>query len=213
MLTIFPNSASQDSQIVSSDIFNGFLLAAQQETHANVRPKENSLEIYQLNWQCSKLPVDTSENSQVVLRRYAQSIHLNERILPYFCLYLVRRIGNDLKTVRRLQNFESPYLTLYTENQRSTSPSEGTYLIVVRKSYWESSFDEDLYGEKPSLNILYWQALHEIEKGYIPANNETRNRLTTLQAKGDKVEVRSASKKSCIATLIIYLFLVGSTWN
>src|SRR5699024_2711020 len=95
-------SASQDSQIVTSDIFNNFLLRAQQETHSDVRPNENSLEIYQLNWQCVKLPVDTSENSQVVLRRYAQAVQLKDHFLPYFCLYLIRRVDNDFKTVRRL---------------------------------------------------------------------------------------------------------------
>ena len=91
--------------------------------------------------------------------------------------------------IRKLSNFESPYLTLYTENERSVSAGDGTYLILVRKSYWDTNFDEDLYGDKAALNIIYWQALHEVEKGHVLASKETRNRLTTLQAMGDKVEV------------------------
>ena len=178
---------------MSSDIFNGFLLAAQQETHNKYGGGGNSndvtLEVYQLNWQCVQLsPVDIAENSEAVLRRFAKSIQLDDRLLPYFCLYLVRRVENDYQPVRMFQNFESPYLTLCSENQRNQATTF-KYVILVRKSYWDTDYDDDLHQDKAALNIIYWQALHEIEKSYVPASQEIRNRLTSLQARGDKIEV------------------------
>ena len=168
-------------------------MKAQQETHldVNFNKKENFLEIFQLNWQSIKLSINPIENSQMVLKRYAQAVHLDDHSLPYFCLYLVRRIGNDYRVVRRLQNFESPYLTLLTENKRNSGSSLNGAInsIIVRKSYWDCGYDEDLYQNKAALNIIYWQALHEIEKSYVLANKDIRSRLTTLQAMGDKIEV------------------------
>lgn len=178
--------ASQDSMIANSDIFNGFLLAAQQETHECIKDREYSVSIYQLNWQCITLSAYTNENSQIVLERYAEAIQLEQQFLPYFCFYLVCHNQNDYQTIRRLQNFESPYLTLCIENRRSNDQTD--HLIMIRKSYWDSEFDQDLYNSKAAVNILYLQALYEVEKGYILSNNDVRNRLTSLQAMGDKIE-------------------------
>ena len=159
--------------------------------HVDIGLNESFLEIYQLNWQSVKILARCNEGSHKILMRYAQAIHLNSEYLPYFTLYLVRRVENDFKTVRLLENFESPFLTLYNENKKLSSGSTSieNYLILIRKSYWDSAFDEDLFGDKVALNIIYLQALHEVEKGYVEASQPTRNKLTSLQAKGDKIEV------------------------
>lgn len=139
-----------------------------------------------------KISVRCSEGTNTIQARYAQTIQLRRDFLPYFTLYLVRRFENDYKTVRLLENFESPYLTLYNENEKlseSSSSVTGSTIIIIRKSYWDSAFDEDLFADKVALNIIYLQALHEVEKGYVVADQETRNKLTSLQAKGDKIEV------------------------
>ena len=62
---------------------------------------------------------------------------------------------------------------------------------------------------KTAANILYFQTLHDIEKGLIQANKETRRQLTALQAKGSKKEVFQPFLKFFLMTT---LFL-NSTCN
>ena len=155
--------------------------------------------------------MDVSENSATVLRRWATVIGLGERLLPYFCLYLVRRVETpssvDFRVVRRLANYESPYLTLVASERRlknsssqikvqnGTSSNPPSFLVMIRKSYWDAALDEDLFGDRVALNVLYLIAHHEVEKGHVVASKELRHRLTALQAMGEKVEVNKKEKK------------------
>lgn len=100
--------------------------------------------------------------------------------------------------VRRLENFESPYLTLLSENKKLASSGQQNggdkcchqkCLIVIRKSYWDTAtYDHDLLDNKVALNIIYLQALNDVENGHSIASKQIRNQLTSLQAKGDKVQ-------------------------
>lgn len=213
----FLQIASQDSEIVASSLFNDFLLSAQQDTHlsAEAQSKTTSSEtagprILEVHQQLNsvqttvRLSVDVSENSATVLRRWATVIGLGERLLPYFCLYLVRRVETpssvDFRVVRRLANYESPYLTLVASErklknsssqikvQNGTSSNPPSFLVMIRKSYWDAALDEDLFGDRVALNVLYLIAHHEVEKGHVVASKEVRHRLTALQAMGEKVE-------------------------
>lgn len=186
-------AASQDSQIVNSDIFNKFLLAAQQESHSDV-VSSDCIDIYQLDWQPIRFMINGNENSQTVLKKFCQTIKIRMENLPYFSLYLVHRQKNTFSLLRRLQNFESPLLTLKTLNKNANSMINNEingYKIIIYKSYWDINFDEDLYDDPVSLNIIYLQAIHDIANGNIIVDDDhVRDELNSLQINNKKLEVK-----------------------
>ncbi|KAH9425260.1 Sorting nexin-17 [Dermatophagoides pteronyssinus] len=187
---------SQDSQIINSDIFNGFLLAAQQESHNNDDDNnDNNLDIYQLDWQPIRLTTNGQENSENVLRKFCQTIQMNSNHVPYFALFLIERFiidNNDndnkpkhFRIIRRLQNFESPLLTLRTIQNRM----HNNIIIIIYKSYFNIEFDQDLFDDQIALNCIFLQTVQDIENGHIVCNDrETRRRLNHLKMKQDKLE-------------------------
>ncbi|KAH3691846.1 hypothetical protein DPMN_191024 [Dreissena polymorpha] len=85
-------------------------------------------------------------------------IDLPEDFVNYFGLYLVCKEANDgeMTIVRKLQDFMSPYIS------RKTATKQGVHEIVLRKSYWDSSFDDELLSNKVTMNLLYVQAVNDI---------------------------------------------------
>ncbi|XP_076354671.1 sorting nexin-17-like isoform X4 [Tachypleus tridentatus] len=81
---------------------------------------------------------------------------------------------------RRLQNFEAPFL--------SQKAADSSHCIVIRKSYWDPGYDEDILSNKIALNLLYVQAMSDVEQGWVIANKQTKRQLATLQSKGSKQE-------------------------
>ncbi|OTF70413.1 PX domain containing protein, partial [Euroglyphus maynei] len=184
---------SQDSQIINSDIFNGFLLAAQQESHSNDINVNNCIDVYQLDWQPIRLMTNGQENSENVLKKICQTIRMNENHIPYFALYLIERIigdnnVEDFRMIRRLQNFESPLLTLRTIRNKMMAANDQNYMIIIRKSYFDIQLDQDLFNDTVALNCIYLQAVHDIENGHIICNADTIKRLNHLKMKSDKLE-------------------------
>ncbi|CAG2110155.1 unnamed protein product [Medioppia subpectinata] len=179
---------SQDQRIVSSDLFNGFFLNGQQETQ-NTKKDEVILDVFQMNWQSIKVQILSTDRTDIVLDSVSKALELTPQLIPYFNLFVVKRVDNICIPIRKLQNFESPYLTLRTLNSVDSS-----HAIVIRKSYWDSIYDDDLFDDRTAVNILYFQTLHDIEKGLIQANKEIRRQLTSLQAKGSKTEYLQLSR-------------------
>ncbi|CAG2169867.1 unnamed protein product [Oppiella nova] len=179
---------SQDQRIVSSDLFNGFFLSGQQETQ-NSKMEEVIVDVFQLNWQSIKVQIYSTDRTDIVLDSVAKALELTPPLIPYFSLFVVKRVDNVCVPIRKLQNFESPYLTLKTMNSVDSS-----HAIVIRKSYWDSIYDDEVFGDRTAVNILYFQTLHDIEKDLIEANKETRRQLTSLQAKGSKQEYLQLSR-------------------
>ena len=142
------------------------------------------LDVFQLNWHSIKVKVTSTDRTDIVLDAVSNALNLSQQLIPYFNLFVVKRVESDYIPIRKLQNFESPYLTLLTMNSVDSCHS-----IIIRKSYWDSAYDDDVLEDITATNILYFQTLHDIEKGLIQANKETRRQLTSLQAKSSKKEV------------------------
>ena len=93
-----------------------------------------------------------------------------------------RRENGDFVIVRKLQDFESPYIS-------QKSCSSGSLKLVLRKASWDPQIDEELFLHPSTLNLLYTQTIAEVERGWIQADPETRKHLAGLQAMGDKKAV------------------------
>ncbi|XP_064480852.1 sorting nexin-17-like [Ornithodoros turicata] len=170
---------SQDARILSDDIFTGFLLSAQQESQ-NVSSQEVDFDVFLVNWQKVMIRIVSTDPTDVVLDAVARAIGLPADLVCYFTLFLVKKVGTDIIIKKRMENFEAPYLS-----QVVAGPN---HCVIIRKSYWDSGFDQDLLEDAVSLNLLYVQALSDLERGWVVAAKETHRQLSSLQAKGSKKE-------------------------
>lgn len=90
-----------------------------------------------------------------------------------------------LSVLRKLQNFESPFITYKYMSSTNTR-------IVLRKNYWDTAYDVELLNDPVTLNLLYVQAAAEIRSGWIPAvTKEVQHQLENLQKSESRKEVRS----------------------
>lgn len=170
----------QDSQISSSELLNGFLLSAQQETTCE-KKQEMNLDVYTMNNCQIPLLVLTTDRTEQVLIKACKHINLPLEYVYYFSLFLIRRDNNgEIMVIRKLQDFESPYIS-----QRSIKDANR---IVIRKSYWDKEYDLELMTDPVALNLLYVQTVSDIERGWIFCIKDIKTQLAKLQARLAKRE-------------------------
>ncbi|PSN32989.1 Sorting nexin-17, partial [Blattella germanica] len=100
----------------------------------------------------------------------------------------------SLLVLRKLQDFESPYIS-----QKSI---QGVHRVVLRKSYWDPGYDLELMSNQVALNMLYVQTVADVERGWVLCSRETQQNLASLQARGAKKEYLDLAR-----TLKYYGFL------
>ncbi|XP_006626144.1 sorting nexin-17 isoform X1 [Lepisosteus oculatus] len=177
----YMQAVRQDPGLGASETFNSFLRKAQQETQ-QIPTEEVHLEVYLSNGQKVKVSILTSDQTEDVLEAVASKLDLPDDLVGYFSLFLIRE-GKDggCTFVRKLQEFELPYVSV-------TSLKNPEYRIVLRKSYWDSAYDNDVMDNRVGLNLLYAQTVSDIEKGWILVNKDQHRQLKSLQEKGSKKE-------------------------
>lgn len=177
----YMQAVRQDPLLGSSETFNSFLRRAQQETQ-QVPTEEVSLEVLLSNGQKVLVNVLTSDQTEDVLEAVAAKLDLPDDLIGYFSLFLVReKEDGAFSFVRKLQEFELPYVSV-------TSLRSQEYKIVLRKSYWDSAYDDDVMENRVGLNLLYAQTVADIERGWILVTKEQHRQLKSLQEKVSKKE-------------------------
>ncbi|XP_046413987.1 sorting nexin-17 [Neodiprion fabricii] len=182
LLEKYIQTIGQNSAINSSELLNGFLLHAQQETAGEHSGVEN-LDIFLINGQKITISASPGENSEQILMKFCRLIELHEKYACYFALFLMHQEEDDsnINVLRKLQNFESPLVTHKSIPLISVK-------IVLAKSYWNPAYDEELMQDKVALNLLYVQTASEIDRGWISVPNESRDRLASIRARSNKKE-------------------------
>ncbi|XP_033861181.1 sorting nexin-17 isoform X2 [Acipenser ruthenus] len=177
----YMQAVRQDPMLGASETFNSFLRKAQQETQ-QIPTEEVHLDIYLSNRQKVKVNILTSDQTEDVLEAVASKLDLPDDLVGYFSLFLIRE-GKDggCTFVRKMQEFELPFVSV-------TSLRNPEYRIVLRKSYWDSAYDNDVMDNRVGLNLLYAQTVSDIERGWILVNKEQHRQLKSLQEKGSKKE-------------------------
>lgn len=84
--------------------------------------------------------------------------------------------------LRKLQDFESPFITYKYMSSMGTK-------IVLRKSYWDTTYDLELLNDPVTLNLLYVQTAAEIRSGWILTNKDVQYHLENMQKSGNRKEV------------------------
>ncbi|CAL4091031.1 unnamed protein product, partial [Meganyctiphanes norvegica] len=172
---------SQDQRVLNNDVFNGFLVSAQNETQRGVGGAEEvPIDVYMMSGIKITLRVPPTLQTDDLLEKVCNQINLPSNLVYYFALFLVKKENNELIVVKRLQDFESPYI--------SQKCLRGSHRIVLRKNYWSASLDNEVIGDRVGLNLLYSQTVQDVERGWILTNREIQRHLAALQAKGAKKE-------------------------
>uniref|UniRef100_A0A7M4E8J7 Sorting nexin-17 n=1 Tax=Crocodylus porosus TaxID=8502 RepID=A0A7M4E8J7_CROPO len=177
----YMQAVRQDPSLGGSEIFNSFLRKAQQETQ-QIPTEEVQLQVLLSNGQKVEVSILTSDQTEDVLEATASKLDLPDDLVGYFSLFLVRESKDGgFSFVRKLQEFELPYVSV-------TSLHNPEYRIILRKSYWDSAYDDDVMEHRVGLNLLYAQTVSDIECGWILVNKEQHRQLKSLQEKVSKKE-------------------------
>ncbi|KAF5281169.1 hypothetical protein FQR65_LT14849 [Abscondita terminalis] len=180
LLEKYIQTLGQDSRLVSSQLLIGFLLSAQQETTCE-KKQEMKLDIYTMNNFQIIVRVLSTDRTEQVLLKVCKQIQLPIEYVRYFSLFLIKKEENgDITILRKLQDFESPYISHKTMQQSQK--------IVLRTSYWDSNYDLELMTDPVALNLLYVQTVSDIERGWIICSNDVKMELVQFQARLEKKE-------------------------
>ncbi|XP_076753254.1 sorting nexin 17 [Xylocopa sonorina] len=171
----------QNPVVNNSGMLNGFLLNAQQETVGG--PSNNEvMDIFLMNGCKITINVSTGDHSGSVLKKIYKHLRLPEQYYCYFALFIVvQDEAHSVHLLRKLQDFESPFITnkyLHIIGSR----------VVLGKNYWDVGYDLKLMNNGVALNLLYIQAVAEIQRGWIPITDELNSQLSVLQKNGKKRE-------------------------
>ncbi|NWQ69405.1 SNX17 protein, partial [Neopipo cinnamomea] len=202
----YMQAVRQDPMLGGSETFNSFLRKAQQvrvgpgprpsgcteepgcqscfslQETQQIPTEEVVLEVLLSNGQKVKVTILTSDQTEDVLEAVASKLDLPDDLVGYFSLFLVRETKDGaFSFVRKLQEFELPYVSV-------TSLHNPEFRIILRKSYWDSAYDDDVMEHRVGLNLLYAQTVSDIEHGWIVVNKEQHRQLKSLQEKVSKKE-------------------------
>lgn len=163
---------AQQPVIVQGQTFQNFLLNAQKEVQRG--PEEDvQLEVYLVNGKSVKVDIMSTDQTDDVLETVCSVLELTQDLAYYFGLYLVDDV-NGKAIIRKLQDFESPYISLMR--------AEPHQRIQLRKAYWDVSVDQLLYDDAIALNLLYIEAIADIKNGFITVPDEAQDELTGFRA-------------------------------
>ena len=120
---------SQDPRVSNGMIFNGFLLAAQQETSSE-KAEEVDLDVYLMNDSKVTIRGLTILQTEEVLEKACCHLGVPNDLVYYFALYLIQRdeISGTVTILRKLQDYESPYIS-----QKSFVAKNSSCKLVLRK--------------------------------------------------------------------------------
>ncbi|XP_043263744.1 sorting nexin-17 isoform X2 [Colletes gigas] len=174
-------SIGQNATVNKSGMLNAFLLNAQQETIGGLSNNE-VVDVFLMNGSKVTINVSSGDHSGIVLKKVYNHFKLPEQYHIYFALFIVAQDeGNSVYLLRKLQDFESPFITnkyIHTIGSR----------VVLGKNYWDVGYDLELMTNAVAMNLLYIQTVAEIQRGWILVADELQDRLTTSQSHAKKKE-------------------------
>ena len=171
----------QNPQLSSSEIFATFLCKAQQETqHEESIPI--SFDIFLMNGHKFSIDINSTDKTNDVLENALAILGLKPELTYYFGLFLMKNDSNKVSIVRKLQEFECPYISLKYLKKRLL------YKIVLRKTYWDQSLDDEVSADSVGFKLLKLQAESDVKNGWCVCTSACKAHLDSLKSKGSKRE-------------------------
>ncbi|XP_077207897.1 sorting nexin-31 isoform X2 [Paroedura picta] len=174
-------NVSSDQSVTNSDVFISFFRKLQLDTF-KIQTQQAFLDVYLADGRHLRVDIQTSDTAGRVLEVVSYKIKLPRELLGYFSLFLIQdRNDGELSVLKKLAEFELPYVSLQSVKQ---SPCK----IAVRKWYMDPSLDKILMDCITSVNLLYIQALEEMEKKWITPAAGHMQKLQMQQKGPDKIK-------------------------
>lgn len=180
LLEQYLQKVSANSSISMHEIYT-FLRKMQQETFKI--PIQNCLlEVLLPDGEKVRADIQSSDPAERVLEIVFCKLQLPRQMLGYFDLFLVEGVsGGQYSVLKKLAPFELPYVTLKSMNDEQC-------MIMIRKSYFDPEIDRIVMENSCGLNLLYLQAISDMEMGCWTPTNEQLEKLRSLQETGRKKE-------------------------
>nr|CAG4645522.1 EOG090X05ZS [Lynceus sp. MCZ IZ 141354] len=175
LLERYVQLVAQDVRISNSAVLTTFLRQAQQETHLNCTSNEVMLCIILPSSDTTVVEVGPTEQTESVMKKLCFKLGVGEDHTGYFGLYIEKLTERGWMLIRKLQSYESPYVSQLATN---------CCRITLRKSYWDPSYDNELMKNCVSLDLIYQQFVCEMENFNLNAQMKSDvNRLIKMEKK------------------------------
>ncbi|XP_062424535.1 sorting nexin-31 [Rhea pennata] len=170
-----------DSNITNSDVFIGFFRKLQQDTF-KIETQRASLDVYLADGSNITLDIQTSDTAERILEVASYKMGLSRELIGYFTLFFIQDHSDGaLSVVKKVAEFELPYVSLQSMKQLHCK-------LGIRKWYMDPSLDALLMDCRASMNLLYMQAIQEIERNWIKPTEREIQELEFLQKTANKVK-------------------------
>nr|XP_045000177.1 sorting nexin-31 isoform X3 [Jaculus jaculus] len=177
-----------DPNVLRSDVFVEFLKLVQLNTF-NTAIMKAFLDIFLPNGRCARVEILTSDTAERVLEVVSHKLGLCRELLSYFGLFLIRFCKEGkLSVVKKLVDFELPYISLQSCEVENCK-------IGLRKWYLDPSLDAMLMDCQAAGDLLYMQAVQDIEQEWAKPTQAQREELEALQKEENQTKFLELSRE------------------
>ncbi|XP_057593263.1 sorting nexin-31 isoform X5 [Hippopotamus amphibius kiboko] len=155
----------------------------------SITTKRVSLDIFLPDGRSIKVEILTSDTAERVLEVVSHKIGLCRELLGYFGLFLIQFYKDgQLSVIKKLADFELPYISL-----RSSEVENGK--VGLRKWYLDPSLDSRLMDCRAAVDLIYMQAIQDIEKEWTKPTEVQRQKLEALQKEDNQTKFLELSQE------------------
>ncbi|XP_059528072.1 sorting nexin-31 isoform X8 [Myotis daubentonii] len=170
-----------DPNMLRSDVFVEFLKRVQLDTFS-ITAKKAALDILLPDGRSMEVEILTSDTAERVLEVVSHKIGLCRELLGYFGLFLIRFCKEGkLSVMKKLADFELPYVSLRSSELENCK-------VGLRKWYLDPSLDSMLMDCRAAVNLIYMQAIQDIQGGWAEPTRAQRQKLEALQEEGNQTK-------------------------
>ncbi|KAM5314662.1 sorting nexin-31 [Glossophaga mutica] len=177
-----------DPNVLRSDVFIDFLKLVQLDTFS-VATKKASLDIFLPDGRGVRVEILTSDTADRVLEVVSHKIGLCPELLGYFGLFLIQfRKEGKLSVMKKLADFELPYVSLLSSEVEDCK-------VGLRKWYMDPALDSMLMDCGAAVNLIYMQAIQDIQKEWAKPTQAQRQKLEALQKEDNQTKFLELSRE------------------
>ncbi|XP_021039818.1 sorting nexin-31 isoform X1 [Mus caroli] len=181
-------NVTADPRVTRSDVFSEFLTLVQLHT-LNITIQNAELAVFLPDGRSIKVEGLTSDTAERVLEVMAHKLGLQPELVGYFGLFLIRCFPEGkLSVVKKLADFELPYTSLQSSEMENCK-------IGLRKWYLDPALDTMLMDCRAAGDLLYMQAVQDIEKEWMKPTQAQREELKALQKKENQTKFLELSQE------------------
>ncbi|KAM8786155.1 sorting nexin-31 isoform 4-T4 [Rhynchonycteris naso] len=170
-----------DPNMLRSDVFVDFLKLVQLDTFS-ITTKKASLDIFLPNGRSIQVEILTSDTAERVLEVVSHKTGLCRELLGYFGLFLIQfSKEGKFSVMKKLADFELPYVSLRSSEVENCK-------VGLRKWYLDPSLDSMLMDCRAAVNLIYMQAIQDIQKEWAKPTQAQRQKLEALQREDNQTK-------------------------